>query len=671
MTLCTILKKKKKEGLIVLADFEKAFDSVEWGYLDKVLTAYNFGENFRSWFKTLYNDSESCVINCGHFSEFFKLQRGCRQGDPLSPFLFLLAIEPLAMAMKNNTEIQEIKIGEEHYKIGQYADDTFLLLKGDEKSLRCAIQTFQKFHQCSGLKLNMEKTIVAWLGAKKLSKDQIGTDLNLQWTSSFKLLGIHFNTQDIKSIHNLNLTSKLEEISSTLIQYKRRNLSIIGKVTVVKTLVLPKMIHILSVLPSPEDAFINRLNEMISQFIWNTKRGKVDRNLLAQNYEVGGLKLTHLRSQIDALKIRWVKYLILENSEWTNILQTVSGIDDCESLLSLDPKSINVIANRISNPFWKEVLTAWAKLVKSYFVEETQTQKILNFTLKGAWYIQNPNLEHLLAPLKDLGCERIGDLYNRDMKLIEYEEFQRKFLDLNFLDYASLVSSIPKNWKRQMARLPQKPDLIEPDLQYKIITQDKTCKFAYQVFINDLQVRKTYEQKWQNSILDITEDCWNIFNSLAFKCTQNTKLQAFQYKLIHRILGVRKLLKYCNITQDDTCIWCNEDPETLMHLFISCPVARSFWNDIKDWLEPYLDVSLNSKEIIFGKPNDDTFNHIVLAVKYYMFQCSYIQVSPNIVGAKNSIKLEMTVEEQIAKRSVKAGNVFQRKWGLLRGAFEA
>ena len=84
----------------------------------------------------MYKDGESCTINNGHASQFFKLERGCRQGDPLSPYLFLLAIEPLAAAIKQDKEIKGIRVEDKEYVIGQYADDTFLVLEKDENSIR-------------------------------------------------------------------------------------------------------------------------------------------------------------------------------------------------------------------------------------------------------------------------------------------------------------------------------------------------------------------------------------------------------------------------------------------------------------------------------------------------------------------------------------------------------
>ena len=89
------------------------------------MRAYNFGNDFIKWIKLLYNDSCSCVINNGFFSQQFLLERGCRQGDPLSPYLFILAIEPLAIDIKSNNNIKGIKIENDQCKIGQYADNTF------------------------------------------------------------------------------------------------------------------------------------------------------------------------------------------------------------------------------------------------------------------------------------------------------------------------------------------------------------------------------------------------------------------------------------------------------------------------------------------------------------------------------------------------------------------
>jgi hypothetical protein len=99
-------------GILLLIDFEKAFDSLDWNFINRTLKYFNFGENIRKWVNIFYKNIKSCVINNGHCSERFSLGRGVRQGDPLSPYLFLLAAEILASSITN----QNIK-GIKHVKI--------------------------------------------------------------------------------------------------------------------------------------------------------------------------------------------------------------------------------------------------------------------------------------------------------------------------------------------------------------------------------------------------------------------------------------------------------------------------------------------------------------------------------------------------------------------------
>ena len=120
-------------GIRFLVDFEKAFDSVPWKIVYKYLKFFNFGPDFIRWIHIMNDDTQLCVIQNGFFSQFFGIGRGCRQGDPTSPYIVNLCVEILAILFRHNADIKGIKIGKTEYSILQYADDTVIFLDGSEK----------------------------------------------------------------------------------------------------------------------------------------------------------------------------------------------------------------------------------------------------------------------------------------------------------------------------------------------------------------------------------------------------------------------------------------------------------------------------------------------------------------------------------------------------------
>ena len=142
-------KEKNIPGLLLFLDFEKAFDTIEWPFIIKTLQYFGFGPSIVNWVKCFYSNIESCWT-----SSFFKIERGVRQGCPLSPYLFVLSVEILAKALKRNRNVKGIYVGQEEIKISQYADDTTLILNGSQASLSAALNTLDDFGEISGLKLN-------------------------------------------------------------------------------------------------------------------------------------------------------------------------------------------------------------------------------------------------------------------------------------------------------------------------------------------------------------------------------------------------------------------------------------------------------------------------------------------------------------------------------------
>jgi len=116
-------------GILIATDFEKAFDTLDFNFLIRTLHKFNFGPSFLHWIRTLYKDVSSAVMNNGFTTRHFSLERGVRQGDPLSPYLFIIAVEILAIKIREDNNIQGFKIGQEVLKLSSFADDMTCFLK--------------------------------------------------------------------------------------------------------------------------------------------------------------------------------------------------------------------------------------------------------------------------------------------------------------------------------------------------------------------------------------------------------------------------------------------------------------------------------------------------------------------------------------------------------------
>ena len=161
------------DGLLLLIDFEKAFDSVSWDFLYKTLDVFNFGSDIKSWIQLFNNDVIAFISQCGFLSDKIHIKCGCRQRDPIASYEFLLCAEILSILIKNNRDITGIIIADIEYKMTQFADDTTILLDGSQTSLTSSLNTLEVFGSISGLKMNCDKTKVIWIGRKKYCKDKL------------------------------------------------------------------------------------------------------------------------------------------------------------------------------------------------------------------------------------------------------------------------------------------------------------------------------------------------------------------------------------------------------------------------------------------------------------------------------------------------------------------
>ena len=282
---------KKMTGTILFLDFEKAFDSVRWEFLHKVLKAHNFGQSFMNWIRIIYKNISSCILNNGFSSGYFQLGRGVRQGDPLSPLLFVLVVESMASAIRSDKGIKGITIHHEETKLVQFADDTTLMLS-DISSIKNAIRLLEKFARVSGLKLNLGKSKAMWLGEKSIPNRKL---FNLTWTDEpIKALGIYFCKNE-KQAEEKNFSEKIKSLKRQLNLWKGRYVSIFGRILIIKCLAISKFVFLASMVHIP-DWVIRLVEKEIYDFLWQGKGDKIKRKTVINPIEKGGLNMVDFQS---------------------------------------------------------------------------------------------------------------------------------------------------------------------------------------------------------------------------------------------------------------------------------------------------------------------------------------------------------------------------------------
>ena len=152
-------------ALLISIDYEKAFDKLEWQFIQKSLTYFNFPPVIKSWVNIFYTNISSCVSNNGWHSNYFPITRGVRQGCPLSPYLFIIAAELLAIHIRENNYTKGITIGEKEHKIKLYADDTQIFILFEQESAKEMALSFKKFSSNSGLIVNFNKSNILRIGS--------------------------------------------------------------------------------------------------------------------------------------------------------------------------------------------------------------------------------------------------------------------------------------------------------------------------------------------------------------------------------------------------------------------------------------------------------------------------------------------------------------------------
>ena len=641
-------------GLLLLIDFEKAFDSVAWTFIYKVLDFFNFGESIKKWISVFYNDIKSCVIVNGQPSPWFKILRGCRQGDPLSPYIFILCAEILALMIRKNVNIKGIVVGRKEFLNFQYADDTSLTLDGTDKSLKHALLVLKFYAKASGLHINVEKTRVVWFGSMKGSNLKLCKETNLSWDQGiFTVLGVKFCT-NLNDMLALNYSEKVREIRDLLINWSKRILTPYGKIIVIKSMAMAKINHLILALPNPAERIISEINSMFFRFIWNGSRDRIKRSVSIKEYKDGGLKMINVQYFIEALKVTWIRRLVQKETKWSYLLNHT--YPNLSEFIKFGLDFLKQKTNLIHNKFWLDTFTAWI-----HFSNKITINSWSDFLSQPIWWNNSVKVGGRSIYYKhffDKGIIHICDIMDKNGQFHDFNYIQNTLgIRTTFIEYHGLIRAI--GVAKNKHNIIQKPyNLSQPfmPIALKILLYDKKgCQRIYRIFCKNND-KPTAQRKWDNVLLLLETHDWYKTYTLPYKVTRDTNVRWFQYRLIHRILSTNTFLYKIGISQNNLCSFCNNAVETIVHLFWECNLVNNFWHNLESWLKGecvhIIELNITKEDVILGIQNirraDNVINLIILLAKQYIYRIKYKNTVPVLQHFKKSITLQYNIEKYIA-----------------------
>ncbi|GKA44709.1 RNA-directed DNA polymerase, eukaryota [Tanacetum coccineum] len=308
-------KHKKINAMIFKVDFEKAFDSVRWDYLDDILKSFGFGDTWRSWISGCLNSANGSILINGSPTSEFQFHKGLKQGDPLSPFLFILA------------------------------NGIFLTI----------VNVLNCFFMASGLKINLHKSKLSGIGVSKAKTDLTASIVGCSTLSlPFHYLGVKIGASMSRIISRKEVTDK---ISSRLSKWKIKTLSSGGRLTLLKSVRTALSLYYMSIYKAP--AAVLKDLESIRRDFFNGA-DKVDRKIAWVRWEkvlvsknIGGLGVSSLYATNRALLFKWIwRFLTQCSSLWSSLIKAIHGVKG----------NIDDSQTKISGSIWKELVREFVAL---------------------------------------------------------------------------------------------------------------------------------------------------------------------------------------------------------------------------------------------------------------------------------------------------------------------
>lgn len=635
-------------------DFEKAYDRVSWKYLWTIMSAMGFPDSFISAIQLSYRDNTYLLNINGYLVDGVHPKTGLKQGSPLSPGLFTLAVEPMHQLMRANAASLGVNtFGSYHKAVEAFADDTALFAK-DKISAIQQRDIVETYCIASNAKLNLSKTKVLQLN-KHAIPDNTSELMPIQPNESVRYLGLQIGNQITPQAQ---LQPAMDKFFNRLSQWKYRARTTNGRVLLVQTMTLSVLWYTLSVIQIPPDT-LHTLNKKIRQFVLTRKLGRLGGSSLMQAPWVhaprnqGGLGLQNIlivqrRDQLKHLQ-RALTPSLAANScqicDWLKLSITTireafrqqaiptSGLDflhfdfttnagkkitkrlspDLQSILlawSLCPMSSNTVLttkHKLNTPILYNRTKRWNLDYKSKLTV-TQQRVIRKLQTWGHLHTLGSFLTHEGKwPTRDQWIATIQNCYLQIA--VQHPPDIRILNNIYKMAHAVAERQIPpliqgeffSEWALTFDEWLRWPWVVDIPHQGPYLFHQCTSKQLYKCLIN----LPTDHHPFHRHNLIYSSGWYNETHPKLQRWISPTSYNVIQ-RIQYRLLPLGFTRKHTRIPAQFLCPLCGIETETYHHLFWSCTPSRELWTTQFEKWRRYITIPITWEMILC--PNKVQFN---------------------------------------------------------------
>ena len=586
-------RRKKIKATILKLDFHKAFDSVAWCFLEWILNQMGFPRQWISWILSCVSSAAASILINGSPTKPFKLHRGLRQGDPLSPFLFNLIVEALSLVIQKATkqglwEGVEISRGGSKLTHLQYADDTIIFCPPDINQLLNIKKMLILFQLASGLQVNFHKTSIHGIHTDDLWLQSAAKALLC------KVGGFPFSYLGLPMGGNVSRLSTwdpiIKKIEGKLATWKGSLLSMAGRLTLIKAAISSLPMYYMSLFPIPVGV-TEKINRLQRQFLWSGNVGKS--SIALASWEIlelpklfGGLSCGSLLHRNLSLLFKWLwRYLHEPHALWHKIISEKYGYSPSFTHYNLKIPSHGgpwkgICASILKHPVTKNILQTSIK------------RRVGNGKAALFW------LDHWVGEAPFNTCfPRLFSIANNPLSTI---------FSCGYWDDLSWKWSL--NWCRSFRPRDleewQKLEIILNSVSLSI-DEDDSFAWAFNK-VGDFSVNSLCLELAKSSPLANSHDTnWK----KIWRGVIPPKIELFTWLALRGKINTKSKLVHMNIipADDILCVFCSNHIENTDHLFLHCSFAKTIWNwwlDIwgLNWVFPCFLYEAFNQWLFYGVP---------------------------------------------------------------------